>query len=103
MRKIMERNHFFWLTFSLVGLMITGAYSRDVSENWTLELIEYSSIALLLVSLASLRTKRLWGKSFVILIGIMLTVNGILSKKPDTSPETHTACRPRSMPPTHSP
>ena len=74
MKKIMEKNHFFWLTFSLIGLMITGAFSRDMPDNWTLELIEYTSLALLLISLASLRTKRLWGKSFLIILGFMLAV-----------------------------
>jgi hypothetical protein len=42
--------------------MLTGAFSRVVSENWTLELIEYTSVVLLLVSLSSLQTKRRWGK-----------------------------------------
>ena len=70
----MQKNQFIWLTFSLVGLMLTGAFSRDVSENWTLELIEYTSVVLLLVSLSSLQTKRRWGKSFVVILGIMLAV-----------------------------
>jgi hypothetical protein len=74
MRRFMQKNQFIWLTFSLVGLMLTGAFSRDVSENWTLELIEYTSVVLLLVSLSSLQTKRRWGKSFVVILGIMLAV-----------------------------
>ena len=69
-----KKNHFIWLTVALVGLMLTGAFSREISQNLTLELIEYISVALLLLSLLSLKSKWLWGKGFFMLVGVLLTV-----------------------------
>jgi voltage-gated potassium channel Kch len=74
MARLIKKNHFIWLTASLIGLMITGALSRDLPENLTLELIEYSSLALLLLSLFSLRTERVWGKGFLLIVGVMVAV-----------------------------
>jgi voltage-gated potassium channel len=71
---LIKRNHFIWLTAALVGLMLTGAFSREVPGNVTLELIEYSSIALLLLALLSLKTDHWWGKGFIAIIGIMMVV-----------------------------
>ncbi len=68
-----EKNNFIWLTISLVGLMITGAITHDVPDNWALELVEYVSVALLFLSLLSLRAHRKWSKGFLILVGIILT------------------------------
>ncbi|MFC1689714.1 potassium channel family protein [Pseudomonadota bacterium] len=72
MRLVHERNHFIWLTVSMIGLMITGAATSEAPANWTLELLEYVSVALLLLSLLSLKTNRKWTKGFVILTGIIL-------------------------------
>jgi voltage-gated potassium channel len=74
MTGLIKKNHFVWLTTALIGLMITGAFSRDIPDNRTLELIEYTSIVLLLLSLLSLKTDRVWGKGFVIIVGVMLAV-----------------------------
>ena len=63
MKHINRKNHFIWLTLSLVGLLITSAFSRDISNNLTLVLIEYSSIALLFLSFRSLNSDKKWGKS----------------------------------------
>jgi hypothetical protein len=68
-----EKNHFIWLTISMVGLMITGAVTGEVPDNWTLELLEFVSVALLFVSLLSLRTHRKWAKGLLILVGLILT------------------------------
>lgn len=73
MRLVHEKNHFIWLTISMVGLMITGAVTSEVPDSWTLELLEYASVALLFLSLLSLRAHRKWSKGFVILVGIILT------------------------------
>jgi len=69
-----KRNPFIWLTLSLVGLMITGAFSRAIPASLTLVLIEYTSVVLFMLSLLSLKTNHVWGKGFLILVGIMLTV-----------------------------
>lgn len=69
-----EKNHFIWLTLALIGLLITGAFSREISDNLTLRLIEYSSVILLLLSLLSLKTDRVWGKRFLLIVGALLAV-----------------------------
>ena len=74
MPGLIKKNHFIWLTLALIGLMLAGAFSRDLAENLTLNLIEYSSTALLMISLLSLKTDRKWGKGFLIIVGIMLVV-----------------------------
>jgi len=74
MPGLIKKNHFIWLTIALIGLMLTSAFSRGLPENLTLQLIEYTSVILLMLSLLSLKTDRLWGKGFLIIVGIMLTV-----------------------------
>ena len=74
MPGLIKKNHFIWLTIALIGLMLTSAFSRGLPENLTLQLIEYTSVILLMLSLLSLKTDRLWGKGFLIIVAIMLTV-----------------------------
>jgi hypothetical protein len=74
MTGLFKKNHFIWLTIALIGLMVTGAFSRDIPDNVTLELIEYTSLILLMLSLASLSTDRRWGKGFLMIIGGMLAM-----------------------------
>ena len=74
MPGLIKKNHFIWLTIALIGLMLASAFSRGLPENLTLQLIEYTSVILLMLSLLSLKTDRLWGKGFLIIVGIMLTV-----------------------------
>ena len=74
MPGLIKKNHFIWLTIALIGLMLTSALSRGLPENLTLQLIEYTSVILLMLSLLSLNTDRLWGKAFLIIVGIMLTL-----------------------------
>ena len=74
MPGLIKKNHFIWLTIALIGLMLASAFSRGLPENLTLQLIEYTSVILLMLSLLSLKTDHLWGKGFLIIVGIMLTV-----------------------------
>ena len=74
MSGLIKKNQFIWLTIALIGLMLTGAFSRGLPGNLTLQLIEYTSVILLLLSLLSLKTEHYWGKGFLIIVGIMLTV-----------------------------
>lgn len=72
MPALIRKNHFIWLTISLIGLMLTGAFSRGLPDNLTLQLIEYTGVILLLLSLLSLKTEHYWGKGFLIIVVIML-------------------------------
>lgn len=54
--------------------MLTGALSEEIPSNLTLLLFEYSSFALLLLSLLSLKTDRVWGKRFLVIVGILLVL-----------------------------
>ncbi len=74
MRRIHKKNNFTWLTIALIGLLLTGALSRDMPANLTLQVIEYSSIALLLLSLLSLRRNFTWVKWLAIIVGLLLTI-----------------------------
>ena len=74
MPGLIKKNHFIWLTIALIGLMLASAFSRGLPENLTLQLIEYTSVILLMLSLLSLKTDRLLGKGFLIIVAIMLTV-----------------------------
>jgi len=74
MSRLIKKNHFIWLTMALIGLMLSSAFARSLPENLTLNLIEYSSVILLMLSLLSLKTDRLWGKGFLVIVGIILTV-----------------------------
>ena len=73
MRLVHGKNHFIWLTISMIGLMIAGAVSTEVQDSWTLELLELVSVALLFLSLLGLRTNRKWAKGLMILVGLILT------------------------------
>jgi len=72
MKKLIRKNHFFWLTAALVGMLLTGAFTSEFPESVSFSILEYSSIILLLLSLISLREDRPWRKGLLILIGIMV-------------------------------
>lgn len=74
MRIVHGKNHFIWLTVSMVGLMITGAVTAEVPDSMTLVLLEYVSVALLFLSMLSLRTNHKWSKGLLLLTGIILVV-----------------------------
>jgi voltage-gated potassium channel len=67
------KNHFIWLTLSMIGLMLTSAASGEIPNNVTLELVEFTSVIFLLISLLSLKSNRAWGKRLLVLVGIILT------------------------------
>jgi hypothetical protein len=72
MSRILEKYNFIWLSIALIGLLVTGAISRELPANLTLQISEYSSIMLLIISLLSLKTRHAYAKQFVILVVIML-------------------------------
>jgi len=69
-----KKNHFIWLTIAMVGLIIVSELSREMPENLTLSWVQYISWSLVLLSLLSLKTARVWGKGFLALVGFMLLV-----------------------------
>jgi len=74
MPRIHRENNFVWLTIGLIGLLLTGALSREVGDNLTLQVIEYSSVALLLLSLLSLKSNLAWVRALAIILGLLLAV-----------------------------
>jgi voltage-gated potassium channel Kch len=72
--RVFERTHFYWLTFSLVGLMIAGALSRELSDSAALALFQYTSTGLLFLSLLSLTAERRWARWFVLVVGAMFAM-----------------------------
>ncbi len=74
MKPPIKRNHFIWLTVALIGLLITGAFARHFPDNQTVMLLEYSGLALLLMSLMSLKTERRWLQGFMLVIGAMIII-----------------------------
>jgi voltage-gated potassium channel Kch len=72
MKKIIRKNHFFWLTAALIGMLLTGAFTTEFPENVSFSILEYSSIILLFLSLIGLREDRSWRIGLMILIGIMI-------------------------------
>jgi len=71
MKHVIRRNHFFWLTAALVGMLLTGAFTAEFPESFAFTILEYSSIFLLLLSLIGLRENRSWRIGLLSLIGIM--------------------------------
>jgi hypothetical protein len=72
MRRLFEQTNFFWLTLALVSLILTGALAREFEGGVALRLLQGSNVALLAVSLLSLRLKRRRLGWLVALLGLML-------------------------------
>jgi voltage-gated potassium channel Kch len=71
MKHVIRKNHFYWLTTALVGMLLTGAFTSEFPESVAFSILEYSSIALLLLSLIDLREDRSWRMGILILFAIM--------------------------------
>ncbi len=72
MPQIKKENNFIWLTAAMVGLLVTGAFSRHFPDSLTVLLLEVSSIVLLLLSLLSLASSPDWKKRLLTLLALML-------------------------------
>lgn len=46
-----ERNNFIWLTRSLIGMLVAGAFTDQYPHFKAMPVLEFSSVALLLVAL----------------------------------------------------
>ena len=51
MDQIKKENNFIWLTAAMVGLLITGAFSRDFPDSLTIVMLELLGVGLLFMSL----------------------------------------------------
>ncbi len=71
MKPLIRKNHFYWLTTALVGMLLTGAFTSEFPESLAFSILEYSSIILLLLSLIGLREDRPLRIRLLILIAIM--------------------------------
>mgnify|MGYP001553633467 FL=1 len=71
--------NFIWLTLALIGMLLTGAFTRELPDALTLQILEFSSVILMLVSLGSLSKNRGWLIRLATIIGIMLMV--VLGKR----------------------
>jgi voltage-gated potassium channel Kch len=66
--------NFIWLTMALVAMLLAGALTREIPNRFSLQILEYSSIVVMLVSLRSLRRDRGWLARWISIIGITLLV-----------------------------
>jgi voltage-gated potassium channel Kch len=69
-----KESHFIWLTIALIGLLVAGAFSEEIAPNLALQLLEYSSLALLLLSLLSLKPNRVWAHRFIVILGATVAI-----------------------------
>lgn len=67
-----KQTHFIWLTISLAGLLLTWAFTQQYPDNITLNMLQYSSVVLMLVALKSLRKNRSWLIGWITIIAITL-------------------------------
>jgi len=74
MPKRTGHRSFIWLTLALVGMLLAGAITREFPDRLSLQVLEYSSIILMLVSLRSLSRDRAWLTGLITLIGMTLLV-----------------------------
>jgi hypothetical protein len=74
MATINRKNNFIWLTLALIGMMLAGSWTRELPDAISLQVLEFSSIILMLVSLRSLRKDRSWLKAWITIIGVTLVV-----------------------------
>jgi len=72
MTKKTGNKNFIWLTLALVGMLLAGALTRELPDRVTLQMLEYSSIILMLLSLRSLVKNRGWLIRLTSIIGLTL-------------------------------
>jgi voltage-gated potassium channel len=64
--------HFIWLTLSLGAMFLTSALARDLPDNQSINIVQFSSIILMFISLKSLRRDRAWLTGWIALIAFTL-------------------------------
>jgi voltage-gated potassium channel len=74
MPEITGNRNFIWLTLALVGMLLAGAFTSEMPNRFSLRILEYTSVLVMLVSLISLRKDRGWRARFIAIIGLTLLV-----------------------------
>ena len=72
MPQLLEKNNFVWLTIAMIGVLVTGAFSRELPDAQGTLVIQAAWTALLLLALLSLKTRRSWSKWLLGLVGLMI-------------------------------
>lgn len=71
----LKQNNFIWLTIALVGIIVAGALSRSMPDHSAIDIIEYSSVILMLLSLLSLQElKRPFHLLFALVVMVILSI-----------------------------
>lgn len=74
MKRIHDKNNFIWLTLALIGMLLTGQFSVTATEFPTLQFLEYSSVALLVLSLLSLRASASWARTLLVILAALIAM-----------------------------
>lgn len=74
MPRLLEKHNFAWLLAAMVGLLVSGAYSRDAHESITVIFIQFSGIGLLLLSLLSLKGHHKWPKWLLVVVSLIVVM-----------------------------
>lgn len=70
----LRESNFIWLTFCLVAMMCMRALTDEFPDFFTLHLIEYANIVLLLMALHCLTSNKLWYRSQLAVLAAMFAV-----------------------------
>mgnify|MGYP001813708678 FL=1 len=74
MPRLLENHNFAWILVAMVGLLVTGAYSREAHESITVIFIQVTGIGLLLLSLLSLKGHHTWPKWLLIIVSLIVVM-----------------------------
>jgi voltage-gated potassium channel Kch len=77
MSRLFAKTHFFWLTLSLVLLLVVGAVAHELPDRFALRVLWAASMALLLLSLLSLGTGHRRQRWFLVIIGLIACSGGL--------------------------
>jgi voltage-gated potassium channel len=72
MIRLFAKTHFFWLTLSLVLLLVVGAVAHELPDRLALRVLWVAGMALLLLSLLSLGSGQKRQRRFLAIIGLMM-------------------------------
>ena len=74
MTKNIKKNNFIWLTIALIGMFLTGAIAQDFPNYISINILQLSSVFLMVVSLRSLQKDRASLVRWITIISITLLI-----------------------------
>ncbi len=77
LKSINEENNFFYLTLSLIALLISGASTQIVNEGAVEYILQAFTVITFIVCFASLRFDKIWARFLYTLFGIWILVIAI--------------------------